>query len=170
VPAGTTLTVRLTGDVSSDESSVEDPVRAVVTTSVVVGGVTVVPEGAELRGSVLAAKRSGRVKGRASVAFRFDSLTVHGSRHAVRTDRIARAAPATKGEDGKKIAIGAGAGAVLGAITGGKEGTAIGAAVGAGGGTGVVLATRGREVRLPAGSVVRTKLVSSVTLHVPERE
>lgn len=170
VPAGTTLTVRVSSDISSERSRVEDPVRGVVTKAVVKQGVTVVPEGAQLRGSVLAATRSGRVKGRASIAFRFDSLTAHGSRYDVRTERIARVAPATKGEDAKKIGIGAGAGAVLGAIAGGKKGTAIGSAVGAGGGTGVVLATKGREVRVPAGSVVTAKLLSAVTVQVPERE
>jgi hypothetical protein len=169
VPAGTSLSLRLTSDVSSDDSRVEDSVRAVVSKPVVVDGVTVVPEGAELDGSVVDAKQSGRVKGRALVAFRFNRLTTYDARYDVRTERITRTAPATKGEDAKKIGIGAGAGAVVGAIAGGKKGTAIGSAVGAGGGTGVVLATRGREVRLPAGTVVRTKLASVVIVQVPER-
>lgn len=168
VPAGTPLTARLTSAVSS-EGRVEEPVTAVVTKPVVVSGVTVVPEGAELTGTIVDTKRSGRVKGRATVAFRFDSLLARGTRHQVRTDRITRAAAATKGADAKKIGIGAGAGAVLGAITGGKKGSAIGGAVGAGGGTGVVLATRGKEVHVPVGTVVSTRLVSALTVQVPNR-
>ena len=170
LPAGTTLTVRLTSDVSSDGSQVEDRVGADVTKPVIIDGITAVAEGADLSGTVLDVRQPGRVRGRAAVAFRFDRLTVHGSRYDIRTDRISRVAPATKGQDAKKVGIGAGAGAVIGAIAGGKKGAAIGGAVGAGGGTGVVLATRGQEVRVLAGSIVRAKLLSPVTVRVPERE
>ena len=58
---------------------------------------------------------------------------------------IAHEAEATKGEDAKKIGIGAGIGAAVGAIVGGGDGAAKGAAIGGAGGTGVVLATKGRK-------------------------
>lgn len=169
VPAGTPLSLRLTTAVSSDVSRVEDPVRAVLTKPVVIDDVTAIPEGAELTGSILEARQSGRVKGRATVSFSFDRVSVRGTRYDLRTVRTTRVAQATKGEDAKKIGIGAGAGAVLGAVTGGKKGTAIGAAVGAGGGTGVVMATRGREVQLAAGTLVVTKLAAPVTVRMADR-
>ena len=56
---------------------------------------------------------------------------------------------------------------MIGAIAGGKKGAAIGTAVGAGGGTGVVLATRGEEVRLGAGTPLRTTLQEPLTVRVP---
>ena len=71
---------------------------------------------------MLTAQRSGKVKGRASVAFRFDRLTAWESSYDVDTDRISRVARATKRKDATKIGIGAGAGALIGAIAGGRQG------------------------------------------------
>jgi hypothetical protein len=78
----------------------------------------------------------------------------------------AREAEATKGEDAKKIGIGAGAGAIVGGIIGGGKGAAIGAGVGGGAGTGAVLATKGKEVALPAGSRVTVRLEESVQVRI----
>jgi len=75
-------------------------------------------------------------------------------------------APATKGEDAVKIGIGAGAGAVIAGILGGKDGAAKGAAIGGGAGTGVVLATKGQEMRLGLGADVSTKLTAPLTVRV----
>ena len=75
-------------------------------------------------------ERSGRVKGRARVAYRFNSVRAGGERYDIETSSIAHLAPATKGADATKIAIGAGAGAAVGAILGGGDGAAKGAAVG----------------------------------------
>jgi len=55
---------------------------------------------------------------------------------------------------------------VIGGILGGKSGAATGAAVGGGAGTGVVLATKGKEVRLGPGTDVTTRLTAPVTVRV----
>lgn len=167
VPAGTAVSLTLDTAVASDTSKVEDTVRAKVAKPIMVGGIAAVPAGAEAVGTVTGAERSGRVKGRASVAMRFDRLTAWDETHEISTARISRQAAATKREDATKIGVGAGAGAVIGAIAGGKKGAAIGGAVGAGGGTGVVMATRGDEVRLPVGTALRTTLQEPLTVRVP---
>jgi hypothetical protein len=71
-----------------------------------------------------------------------------------------------KGEDATKIGIGAGAGAVIGGLLGGKDGAAKGAAIGGAGGTGVVLATRGKEMRLAPGADVTSQLSAPLTVRV----
>ena len=167
IPAGTALQVSLETGVSSDESAVEDIVRAKLNKAIAIDGTTLVPAGAALVGTVLEANQSGRVKGRASVAFRFDHLQVGGKTHVIRTPRIEREAEGTKSEDAKKIGIGAGAGALIGAVAGGKKGAAVGGAVGAGAGTGVVIATRGQEVRLAVGALLKTTLAEPLTIVVP---
>ena len=58
---------------------------------------------------------------------------------------------------------------LVGALAGGKKGALVGTAVGAGAGTGVVLATRGEEVRLPAGTMVSTTLQESLTIQIGAR-
>ena len=124
LPVGTTLPVELTTTVASDVSEVENTVRATLRHAVTVDGQEVLPTGTELAGHVTEAERSGRVKGRARVGFRFTSLRYDDERIPVRTDPIAQKAEATKGEDATKIGIGAGAGAVIGAVVGGKSGAA----------------------------------------------
>ena len=166
IPAGTALTVRLGSTVSSRTSRIEEPVNATIVRPIVVNGTTVVPAGSAVSGYVSQAERSGRVKGRARIGVRFNSVRVDGTRYRVQTASINRVAPGTKKADATKIGIGAGAGALVGAITGGKKGAAIGSAVGAGGGTGVVLATRGREVSLPRGTTVTTRLTQPLTVRL----
>jgi hypothetical protein len=161
------LNVKLQTPLASDTSKAEDKVRATLSKPLVIDGTTAVPAGAEVTGSVLEAHESGRVKGRASIALRFERLHAWKDVYDIRTARISREAAATKGEDAKKIGIGAGAGAAVGAIAGGKKGAGIGALVGGGAGTGVVMATKGEEVRLAAGTVVSTTLAEAVKVTVP---
>ena len=118
-------------------------------------------------GTVTDVERSGRVKGRARIAYRFDSLRAAGERYDIRTSALTHVAPATKGDDAKKIGIGAGAGAAVGALLGGAGGAAKGAVLGGAGGTGVVLATRGREVHLGPGANVTTRLTAPLVVRVP---
>jgi len=166
IPAGTTLALDLTSSVASDANKVEDTVRATLRQPIIVGGREVLPAGTPVTGAVTSAERSGRVKGRARVAFRFTSLEHGGSRYDIHTQPISRVAPGTKKKDATKIGIGAGAGAAIGAILGGGDGAAKGAAIGGAGGTGVVLATRGEEVRLGSGTNVTTKLTAPLTVRV----
>jgi hypothetical protein len=166
VPAGTTLSLRLTSAVASDTSQVEDTVRATLANAVELDGTTVLPAGTEVSGTVTDVERSGRVKGRARIAFRFGTLRHDGEQVSIGTEAVQRMAEATKGEDATKIGVGAGVGAALGAVLGGGDGAAKGAAIGGAAGTGVVLATRGEEVRLGSGDVVRTRLTAPLTLRV----
>jgi hypothetical protein len=166
LPAGTTLPLELKTPVASDTSHVEDTVHAALRSPVSVGGRQVLPAGTEFVGSVTQAERSGRVKGRARIAFRFNSMSLAGDRYDISTAPVARVAEATKAKDATKIGIGAGAGAAVGALLGGGDGAAKGAAIGGAGGTGVVLATRGKEVRLGAGADVNTRLTAPVTIRV----
>lgn len=166
VPDGTQLKLDLVTPLDSDSSKVEDSVRATLRESVAVGGTTVLPVGTEVTGTVTEAKGAGRVKGRARLGFHFTSLRAGKERYEIQTAPIALEAEATKKEDAKKIGIGAGIGAAVGAIAGGASGAAKGAAIGAGGGTGVVLATKGKEVRLGAGANVTARLTAPLKIQL----
>lgn len=166
IPSGTTLSLSLTSAVASDTSKVEDAVGAELTQAVTVDGRDVLPVGSTVSGQVTSADASARVKGRAQVAFRFNTLTTGGTKYDIQTAGLSRQAPATKGEDATKIGIGAGVGAAVGGLLGGKSGAAKGAAVGGGAGTGVVLATKGQEMRLAPGANVTTTLTAPLTVRV----
>ncbi len=168
IPAGTTLPIVLDTGVGSDISRIEGPVNAHLARPITVGGRTVLPDGSRLSGVVTDAKRSGKVKGRAHVAVRFDTLTPAGDdeRYRIHTAAVGRTAPATKKKDALTIGAPAAGGAVIGGLVGGKKGAAIGAAAGGGGGTAVVLSTRGKDVRMVRGSRLTLRLTQPLTLRV----
>ena len=166
LPEGTTLRLELKSSVASDTSKVEEVVTAVLRQALVIDGLTVLPAGTTFTGHVTDAEKSGRVKGVARVAYQFDSFAYDDERYAVDTAPLVHEAETTKGEDAKKIGIGAGIGAAIGAIAGGGDGAAKGAAIGGAGGTGVVLSTRGKEVRVGPGADINTRLTAPVTVRV----
>jgi hypothetical protein len=94
-----------------------------------------------------------------------DSVIAHGQRYSVSAEperiesdqRLSRDAPAI-------IGGGAVLGTIIGAITGGGKGAAIGAGVGAAAGVG--LSIRGRQVRVPAGSVLNFRIDRPLTIGV----
>jgi hypothetical protein len=155
IPTGTSLSVTLATPLASDSSKPEDRVKGALAKSIVVSGKTVVPKGADLSGSVIDVKESGRVKGKASIVFQFDRLTVDGESHQISASRITQEAAANRKQDAKKGVLGGGLGAVVGGIAGGGKGAAIGAVAGS---AGTIAATKGDEVNLEAGAVVTTVL------------
>ena len=168
IPAGTSLTVILDTPVGSDTSRVEERVSAHLARPVILAGQTALAEGSRIGGVVTDAKRSAKVKGRAHVALRFDSLAPSGSdeRYTIHTSAVGRTAPGTKKKDALEIGAPAAGGALIGALVGGKKGAAIGGAVGGGAGTAVVLSTRGKEVHLAKGATITLRLTQPVTVRV----
>ena len=168
LPEGTRLAVRLDSAVGSDSSRVDDPIEATLTDAVVVDGTEVLPAGSVVRGEVAAVQPAGKVKGRASLALLFGSVSVAGrdERYPIAA-RVDLMAPATKGKDAAKIAIPAAGGAIIGGLLGGKKGVAIGTAIGGGAGTAVVLSTAGPQIRLPRGTVLSLPLDQAVDVRVP---
>ncbi len=167
IPAGTRLPLALTSSVASETSAVEDAVTAELTQAITIDGRDALPAGAQVTGVVTRVDGSGRVTGRAMVAFRFTSLRTGDEQYEVEAAPLSQLAPATKGEDATKVGIGAGVGAIIGGLLGGADGAAKGAAVGGGAGAGVVLATKGAEVRLEPGADASTVLTAPLTVRVP---
>jgi len=168
LPTGTPLVVRLESAVASDTSRVEDSVEAVLTDAVMLDGIQVLPAGSTVKGQVVAVQPAGKVKGRASLALRFTSVTVAGrDERAAIVARVDMRAPDTRRDDAVKIGLPAAGGAIIGGILGGKKGAAIGTAVGGGGGAAVVLSTTGDEIRLARGAVLTLPLDQPVDLRVP---
>ena len=166
IPAGTALPLELTTAVSSATAQVETPVSARLRRAVTVDGETILPAGAVVSGEVSEVDRAGRVQGRSRLALRFTSVVIDGRRESLRTNPVAFEGEATKSEDATKIGAGAGIGAAIGGLLGGGSGAAKGAVIGGAAGTGAVLATRGKDVELAAGSEVTPTLASAVEVEV----
>jgi hypothetical protein len=173
VPFGTRIPLSVVNFVSSRNAKAGDPVYFETMFPITVGSQVVIPVGAYVRGTITEVKRSGRVKGRAEMYLRFDSLTLpNGTTRefkATVSQSDARIpgnlkegkieAEGTKGRDAGTIAASGAAGASIGAIAGGASGspgvgTAIGAGAGAVAGLIVALAQRGNEIDLYRGTEV----------------
>jgi hypothetical protein len=171
LPAGTRLPIILETTVGSDTSRVEEPVQARIARPVNLHGETVLAQGSRVTGVVTDATRSGKVKGRAHLAVRFDTLVPQGpnaadERYKIHTASVGRTAAGTKKKDALEIGAPAAGGALVGALLGGKKGALVGTAVGGGAGTAVVLSTRGKEVRLARGAALTLQLSEPLTIRV----
>src|SRR5438093_4826838 len=95
IPSGTTLRLELASAVGSDTSRVEQPVRATLRSPVTINGQVVLPAGSEVTGVVSDAEGSGRVKGRARIAMRFNAMKANGESYDIKTSGYAQEAAAT---------------------------------------------------------------------------
>jgi len=162
IPVGTEFDVRLQTPLSSKTSQVEDRFEA--TTMVDLRderGRVLVPAGSVMRGMVNSVTKATRLERKGSLTVAFDRVTINGRSHAIRgTVTQALESEGIRGE-AEKIGIGAGAGAILGAILGGAKGALAGILIGGGG---TIAATEGKDVELPAGTVLRVRLDAPLTL------
>jgi hypothetical protein len=162
VPADTEFDVRLQDSLSSATAKVED--RFDATTAVDLRderGRVLVPAGSTMRGVINSVQKATRTERTGKLTVAFDRLTIDGRSYPIRaTVTQALESEGIRGEMGK-IGIGAGAGAVIGAILGGAKGALAGILIGGGG---TIAATEGKDVELPAGTMLRVRLDSPVDL------
>jgi hypothetical protein len=160
------LELELLTALDTSVSQVGDEIQGRTLSPVYVEGEQVLSRGTYVEGRVTDVQASGRVKGRARLAFTFDRLSTRTGVKTIRTSYVDQEAESGTKKDATVVGGGAGLGALVGGIIGGKKGAAIGAAIGGAGGTGVVLATKGEEIRLPVGTEVNVRLDDPVVLQL----
>ncbi len=175
VPTGTKIPLSMINSVSTKNAAEGDRIYLETVFPILAGGKIVIPPGSYVAGTVTAVKRPGRVKGRAELYVRFDSLTLPngvtrdfrarmGSLDGRANEEFDKAegkikSEGNKGGDARTIAEGAGAGAGIGGLAGaaaghGIMGAGIGGAAGAAAGLVGVLVTRGPEAILAKGTTL----------------
>jgi|RhiMetdeSRZDD1v2_1073273.scaffolds.fasta_scaffold439997_2 hypothetical protein len=164
VPSGTALAIVLEQELSTKSAKVEDPVVASLAEDVSVDGEVLLPKGAEVHGHVVSSVRSGRTKGRARIVVAFNEVRVNSRSYTIDATGFDVTAGSSKGKDAKIAGGSAAAGAIIGGIAGGGSGALKGGLIGGAVGGGAVLATRGVEVELKAGTPYKIELKKS--LHV----
>jgi|SRR5208282_1613604 hypothetical protein len=154
VPAGTTITVRLSQAVGSKISQAGQSFSGTAANAIVIGGRTAIPAGTTVTGTVVDAKPLGRFAGGASLSLKLTSINLRGTDRAVETATVTQTA---KGK-GKRTAVlaggGAAVGALIGGLAGGGKGAGIGALAGGGAGTGGAAFTGNKDIVLPAESAL----------------
>jgi len=161
VPVGTEFDVRLQNTLSSGTANVEDRFEATTLVDVIQNDRVVVPAGSALRGVVSSVNKAGRVERKGSMTVAFDQITIRGRSYPTHaTVEQALESEGIRGETAK-IGTGAGVGAIIGGILGGVKVALAGILIDGGG---TIAATEGKDVELPAGTVLRVRLDSPIAL------
>ena len=161
IPTNTEIDVRLQTPLSSETAAVEDRFEATTVVDLYRGDRVLIPAGSVLRGVVTSVDRATRTDRKGSLTLSFDQVTIRGRAYPLRATVVdALESEGLKGE-AAKIGTGAGVGAIIGGILGGVKGAIIGVLVGAGG---TVAATEGQNVKLDAGTILRVRIDSPVTV------
>lgn len=164
IPAGTSLSVQLPAEVSTKTAKVGDRISGNLTQDLVVNGKTVAKAGALVQGSVTEViSGSKTIGGKPTLTLDFDNITSEGGDRPMNARVTQVSDKSDKAGDTAKIAGGAVAGGVVGHQISHKNGAIIGALIGAAAGTAAAKKT-GKEVVLPAGTVVGLTLDSPVTV------
>lgn len=172
IPQGAHVLLRMENSLSTRTAKEGDFVYLRTAVPIASAGEIAVPAGSYVQGVVTESKQSGRVKGRAQLAIRLETLTLASGKvykfsphvssvdsgetgqKVVGSENAIEAAPG-KGQDAQRIAILAGSGAGIGGIADRSwKGAGIGAGVGSAVGLATVLLTRGKEVELRQGSTL----------------
>lgn len=188
IDPGTKIPLSLINTVSSKNAAEGDRVYLETAFPVVSDGRIIVPPGSYVSGTVTQVKRAGRVRGKAELFIRFDSLTLpNGVTRDFRsrmssmdgqTGKLDRkegkiSGDSNKGGDARTVGETAVAGTWIGTVAGSASGHAgmgagMGAAAGAAAGMVGVLLSRGPEAVLPKGTTV--EMVLDRELYFDENE
>ncbi len=177
VASGTRVLMRLTNPVNTKRTMAGDRVYLQTAVPVFVNGRLIIPQGSYVTGTVTEAARAGRLKGKAALNLRFESVTLpNGTTRDFRgragsvdsrgqLDRAeGRIEGDGKGGEGTRrvaqtTATGAGLGTIVGAATGHVgTGLGVGAAAGAAAGLASVFGSRGSDVVIPQGTTMELVL------------
>jgi hypothetical protein len=172
IPQGVHVLLRMENSVNTRTAQAGDYVYLRTAVPIANAGDIAVPAGSYVQGVVANSQRSGRVKGRAQLAIRLETLTLGSGKvykfsphlsavdsgetgqKVVGGEDTIEQAPG-RGQDGERIAILAGSGAGIGGLADRSwKGAGIGAGVGSAVGLATVMLTRGKEVELRQGSTL----------------
>lgn len=162
--AGTELDARLVTALNSKENKAGDTFEATLDKPVAVDGKTVIPKGADVKGTVTKAVPSGRLKDRAELWVTLTSVKVGTKTYDITTSTTGQKEGSKATRDILFIGGGAGGGAAIGGAAGGGKGAAIGAAIGAAAGTIGAAATGKRDITFPSETLLRFRLEQELKL------
>jgi hypothetical protein len=155
IPVGQEIDVRLQKELTSDTAQVEDRFEATTAVDLYRGNDVLIPAGSMMRGVVSSVSRASRTDRKGSMTVAFDQVTVNGRSYPMRgTVTQALESEGIKGEIGR-IGAGSAVGAIIGGIIGGTKGALLGVLIGGGG---TIAATEGKDVHLPAGTLLRVRM------------
>lgn len=182
IPQGAHLLLRMVNSINTHTAQEGDYVYLRTASPIIAEGRIIVPTESYVQGVVARVKQSGRIKGRAEISIRLESLTLPAGNTYRIAPRLASVEShdtgqkvdhrendikqgGTKEHDAGQIAILAGSGAAIGGLADHSwKGAGIGAGVGSAVGLARVLLTRGAQVELNQGTTLDVVFDRPITL------
>jgi hypothetical protein len=168
VPEGTDIVIRTDDSIQSSEGSSGHLYPATIEQNVYgsSGGVAIA---AGTRAKLVVANvRSGGAVSSPEVELDLYSVDVDGREYRIDSSSVTESSRSGLGANRRTAEYtggGAGVGALLGAVFGGGKGAGIGALAGAGGGALTQLFTRGKQISVPAETVMTFRLERTLVMH-----
>jgi hypothetical protein len=167
IPVGTEFPVRINETIDSTKSYEGETFSAVITENVLdSSGKLAVPSGSEAELIVRHLSGGGAIHS-PEVVLDLYSVTVGKNQYGVISSNVKetnRKGVGTNKRTAENVGGGSALGALMGGIFGGGKGAGIGALAGAGGGLITQVFTRGKEVHVPAESVLKFRLEKTLIL------
>lgn len=158
--AGTQISVRTDQDINSETATAGRTYPASITQDVMsASGGVAIPRGSEAQLVIREVSEGGTLSS-GNLVLDLESVRINGRRYLVSAEDVKRSDGGIGANRRTAEMVGGGAalGTLLGAIAGGGKGAAIGAIAGAAAGGGVQVLTRGKEIKVPAETVLNFRL------------
>ena len=156
VPAGTRLVIRMADSLDLKKHSAGHRFRGQLEGALVVDGITMVPRGTILYGTVTEASKSRRAVGSSSMAIEFQDIMINDQLFPIVTGPLVAQ---TDNEAGRTVGRTARA-AALGGLIDGSSGAKTGAKVG----LGASILTGGSSINIPSGTLLETELAVQLNI------
>lgn len=164
IPAGTQLDVRTNEAIHSSKGEGKAYNAQIETDVIGSDGKVLLPKGSPVELVVMETREKGGIRG-AGLRLGMRSVTVSGKTYLVISEEVERSTGLGRNrETTEKVGGGAALGTVIGAAAGGTKGAVIGGLAGAAAGALAQILTQGKEVRIPAETVLQFRLDEPVQL------
>jgi hypothetical protein len=157
VAAGSTMVVSLQTPLESGRHATGHRFKATLEGNLMAGNKVAAPSGATVYGRVISAHKSGRVVGQAHMNITFTDIMVNNRMYPIQTTTVSTKAGRTIGKTARTTA----GAAAIGGLIDGSDGAKTGAKVG----LGASILTKGKQVKIPAGTLFDVRMTSPLILN-----
>ncbi len=168
IPAGTQLSIRTNENIAADQNTTNRTFSAEVAQDVMgPNGQMLIPQGSPALLTVQKISNGTLGVGSTQVALALQSVSINGQQYAVMSNTATESGNKGIGANKRTAEMtGGGAllGTVIGAIAGGGKGAVLGGLAGAGAGATAQVLTRGKQVNVPAETLLTFRLDQPLTL------
>ena len=162
--SGTTIPIRLNGEIDTKTAKAGDTFKATVAANVLSGATVALPIGTPVTGRVVEAKAAGRLSGAAELSLELVSIQLNGQPVAITTRELSSKNNGRGTSTVARTGGGAALGAIISGLAGGGAGAGIGAASGGALGVGSNILRPGQQIVLKPEALLQFQTASNIDL------